>query len=108
MTTKTTYTATLPGGELATRKSVRTYTHLVAARHNSYGNTKGDFTESADWHVIGWCGTPELAQKQASSAQARVAISKKDRNAYRMMRWSLPWYHNQKVYADVRVIEVNS
>ena len=54
MTTKTTYTATLPGGELATRKSVRTYTHLVAARHNSYGITKGEFTEHADWHVIGW------------------------------------------------------
>lgn len=109
MTTKTAYTATLPNGEKATRKSARTYTHLVAARNISYdADIEGKRTESADWHVIGWCGTAELAQKQASSAQGAVVLNRNDRNAYRMMRAELPWYHNQKSYAEVRVIEINS
>ncbi len=51
-------TATLPSGEVVTRRTARTYTHVVA-RKLTY--TDGS---STGWHCTGWCGRPDLAEKQ--------------------------------------------
>lgn len=56
-------TATLPDGQAVTRRTARTYTHVVAS-HTTY--TDGT---STGWHAHGWCGRPELAQKQVAKLQ---------------------------------------
>lgn len=53
-------TATLPSGEIVTRRTARTYSHVVASK-----TTYTDGTCSG-WHTHGWCGRPELAQKQVA------------------------------------------
>lgn len=55
--------AYLPCGKLATRRSVRKYTHVVAV--------KG----SAGWRVLCWCGSADRAKAQtyrAKGLEARI------------------------------------
>lgn len=58
--TKRTLTATLPSGEIVTRTTARTYTHVVARKA-----TYADGT-TAGWCAHGWCGRPNLAEKQVA------------------------------------------
>lgn len=68
-------TAILPSGEIVTRRTARTYTHVVA-RKVTYadGTTTG-------WSEMGWCGRPDLAEKQVAKlcsgwvAGAEVGVS---------------------------------
>lgn len=99
-TTKTTYTVTLPDGTTATRKTHRTYTHIVAwcdttetqaalwQKRLDYqiecGHTDGDYANvcraelakiTGDiWRVIHWCGRPDLAYKAADKNADYVVI----------------------------------
>lgn len=64
MKTKTRYRATLPNGEKVTRTSLRSYTHVVAARRSV-----GGFSDAPDdWGVWSWNGSLALAQKAAKAA----------------------------------------
>lgn len=56
---KTTYTATLPNGEVVTRKTERTYTHVVVSEV-TYQDGEPRFSNCT------WCGRPDLAQKQVA------------------------------------------
>ena len=58
---KITYTATLPDGEVVTRKSHRTYTHIVAGFQTDHG-----------YWVEGFSGSEAIAQKRAASAAGRI------------------------------------
>lgn len=53
-------TATLPDGTVATRRTARTYTHVVISRTTYTDGTGGQ------WHAHGWCGRLDLAQKQVA------------------------------------------
>jgi len=57
---KTSHEVTLPDGTTRSRASDRIYTHAVVAR-----GERG-------WGVVGYCGSPELAQKRAADWRRRV------------------------------------
>ena len=61
-----TITATFPNGDQVTRKTARTYTHVVRAFCTGYfsdePNQERCFFES-------WCGRPDLMQKQVQNAK---------------------------------------
>jgi len=79
MAKTTLLTATLPNGETVTRRTARTYTHVVV-RHRAAGIYTGWLTDDQGevvagkkfypetWHVVGWAGRPDLAAKQAAAA----------------------------------------
>ena len=56
MTKATTLTVTLPNGELAKRKTARTYTHVVCAKSWAYS----------------WASSLELAEKALKSTRGMV------------------------------------
>ena len=66
MSKKRTITATFPNGYQITRKTARTYTHVVMAYCTGYfsdePNTERCFFEK-------WCGRPDLMQKQVQNAK---------------------------------------
>lgn len=69
--TKTTFTATLPNGEIRTRKTERTYTHVVVVESH-YADGRVSFTKGE------WAGRLDLAQKNAAKleqAKARYMAS---------------------------------
>ena len=55
-----TLTATFPNGEQVTRKTARTYTHVVRAFVNAFGDRPV---------VFAWCGRPDLMEKKIKNAQ---------------------------------------
>jgi hypothetical protein len=55
-------TATGPGGQVFTRTTERTYTHVVAVLHEYDDGHQG-------WTPGQWAGRPDLAQKAAAKAQ---------------------------------------
>ena len=55
MAKATTLTATLPDGQTVTRKTARSYTHLIAYRA----------PEGGAWFAGGWCGSLALAMKSS-------------------------------------------
>lgn len=59
MTKPIKYTATGSDGTVHTRKSPRTYTHVVLTSGN----------EDGPLGVFGWCGRPDLAEKKAAEAR---------------------------------------
>ena len=83
MTQKRTLTATFQDGTVETKKTARTYTHVVKAY------SKGYYPEEPDrehcWFET-WCGRPDLMEKQ-------VQIAKN-------------WIKEPNVYVRIEVAEV--
>lgn len=71
---KTTYTATLPNGETVTRKTERTYTHVVVSEVTWDGETSFFGAE--------WAGRPDLAQKNAAKWERNWAKQLNVRHSY--------------------------
>ncbi len=67
MATKIKYSVQLPDGRIATRKSARTYTHAIAVYCVGSGQTE------PSWGLLGYCGSPELAQKRLAKDRATAA-----------------------------------
>lgn len=82
---KTTYTVTLPNGEVATRKTERTYTHaVVVERHYENGRTSFSKPE--------WAGRFDLAQKNAAKldkAEARYLTAKLPEGWTRLLSYEI-------------------
>jgi hypothetical protein len=60
MPKKPKYTVTLPDGQVVTRDTVRTYTHVVVCQQ-----------KAGPCYVLNWCGRKDLADKALSQAIAR-------------------------------------
>ena len=61
-----TITATLPNGDEITRKTARTYTHVVRAYCTGYFS---DEETKERCFFEKWCGRPDLMQKQVQNAK---------------------------------------
>jgi hypothetical protein len=69
MAKTTLLTATLPNGETVTRRTARTYTHVVATHRPERTGTSCAGEEKVFpecWLVVGWAGRPDLAAKLAN------------------------------------------
>jgi hypothetical protein len=62
MAAKTTLTATLPDGVIATRTTARTYTHVVCVQR-----------QDSTWGAVQWAGRYDLAQTYASQYRGWIA-----------------------------------
>ena len=96
------YTATLPDGQVVTRGTSRTYSHVVAVlrtvehQHKSYDLRIDYLTRRNDgndmqtverlraeraqvverWDAVAWCGRPDLAAKQVEACERRGNVAR--------------------------------
>ena len=98
----------MPDGQTIKRTSdVKTYTHVVVAKCNPEVLTRGD------WGVIGWCGSPKLAQSLANTTRSdyygrfeenrRVPMTSQYR-AYLQELKARPEY-GKPIYLEVVILE---
>jgi hypothetical protein len=67
MAPKNAYKVEGPDGSIFTRKTDRTYTHIVIGR----GLPKNANPDRQGWEVVGWCGRYDLAVKKQGSREGR-------------------------------------
>ena len=97
-----TFRVTLPCGEVAQRTSQnRTYTHAVLVTRNM--NLPAGYSWGEDIpvkpRVFGWCGSLELAQKQAATLRAkRINLS----------GWGRKAVKGDLLYTEVTVVPVEA